>query len=481
MKKSWKDGEKMKKNQDPEIEEKLEKGKEKGKEKEKKSEKESEKKKEADDYSFMQEQIKKRPVNKRKLLKRTFTTGAMAIMFGVVASLAFILLEPVFTKLLTPKDKEQTAEISLPDTTLPEEQNEVLPGDMVQEQEDLEHKDPDPTVPVTSSITKAEFDIEDYQKMFGKLSKLAGEVSKSMVVVTGSSSDVDWFRNVYENKSSVSGLLIADNGKDLFLITNYSFLSSATEIDVIFATGEECNGTMVSYDKATNIAVISVPLSSISQETKDNTPYATLGNSNGGLREGDVVIAVGDPMGYSSSVGYGIVTSKGSPIYTPDWNYKLVTTDIYGSRNAEGFLINTKGQVIGVLNQKYNNSDLSNQISAIGISELRSLIEDLSNQKQRPYLGLTTADITQAAVENGVPVGIFVRKVEMNSPAMEVGIAAGDIITRIGYNTITTNAEFEEKLKEYAPSDEVKLTIMRQTGDSYKEVSVTVTLGTKTE
>ena len=59
MKKSWKDGEKMKKNQDPEIEEKLEKGKEKGKEKEKKSEKESEKKKEADDYSFMQEQIKK--------------------------------------------------------------------------------------------------------------------------------------------------------------------------------------------------------------------------------------------------------------------------------------------------------------------------------------------------------------------------------------------------------------------------------------
>ena len=158
-----------------------------------------------------------------------------------------------------------------------------------------------------------------------------------------------------------------------------------------------------------------------------------------------------------------------------------MTTDIYGSRNAEGFLINTKGQVIGVLNQKYNNSDLSNQISAIGISELRSLIEDLSNQKQRPYLGLTTADITQAAVENGVPVGICVRKVEMTSPAMEVGIAAGDIITRIGYNTITTNAEFEEKLKEYAPSDEVKLTIMRQTGDSYKEVSVTVTLGTKTE
>ena len=144
-------------------------------------------------------------------------------------------------------------------------------------------------------------------------------------------------------------------------------------------------------------------------------------------------------------------------------------------------MVNTRGQVIGVLNQKYNNSDLSNQISAIGISELRSLIEDLSNQVERPYLGVTLSDITEQAIENGVPAGVFIRKVEIQSPAMEVGIAAGDIITRIDWSTVTTTDEFETKLKEYKPGDEVKFTLLRQSGDDYKEVSVTVTLGTKTE
>ena len=67
-----------------------------------------EKKQENDDYSFMQEQIKKRPINKKRLVKRAFTTGALAIMFGTIASLVFFLLEPVLTKLVSPKEEKQT-------------------------------------------------------------------------------------------------------------------------------------------------------------------------------------------------------------------------------------------------------------------------------------------------------------------------------------------------------------------------------------
>ncbi|MBR4581785.1 MAG: hypothetical protein IKO32_11185, partial [Lachnospiraceae bacterium] len=131
-----------------------------------------EKKQENDDYSFMQEQIKKRPINKRKLIKRAFTTGAMAIMFGIIASLVFILLEPLLTKMVSPKE-EQVA-ISLPDPTLPEETNEILPENMVQEQQDLEKKESD-TEPIASSIQKSEIEIEDYQKLYGKLASLAEE------------------------------------------------------------------------------------------------------------------------------------------------------------------------------------------------------------------------------------------------------------------------------------------------------------------
>ena len=440
-----------------------------------------EKKQENDDYSFMQEQIKKRPINKKKLLKKTFTTGAMAIMFGIVASLAFILLEPVFTKLVSPKEEKPA--ISLQEINLPEEQNEVLPENMIQDEHELEEKDKpqaDPE-PMISSVQKAELEIEDYQKMYGKLAGLAEEVGQSMVVVNGFSSDVDWFSNVYEKKSSVSGLLIADNGTDVYIISNYSYLSSATDIDVEFATGECLSGSIVSYDKATNIAVIAVPMGTISYPTRQSLTYANLGNSNSGNKAGDVVVALGDPMGYSSSVGYGIITSVGTPVNAVDRNYKLITTDIYGSRNAEGYLINTKGQIIGIINQKYNNSDLGNQISAIGISECKGLIEDLSNQTPRPYLGVTMAEITDQAKENGIPQGVFVRKVEMNSPAMEVGIAPGDIITQIGDTPVFSLDEAQMALKILEPEKEADIVVMRATKDAYKAVPVTVTLGTKTE
>ena len=440
-----------------------------------------EKKQENDDYSFMQEQIKKRPINKRKLIKRTFTTGALAIMFGVIASLVFILLEPTLTKLVSPKEEKPT--ISLPDTTLPEEVNEVLPEDMIQDQQELDEKDKpaEPTLPIMSSIQKTDLEIEDYQKLYGKLSSLAEDTKQGMVTVTGSSSDVDWFSNVYEKKSSVSGIMVADNGTDVFIVTNYSYLSSAEEIDVTFPTGEVIQATPVARDKATNIMILSIPVSYVPKDEEGEITYATLGNSNVGNHLGDVVLAIGDPMGYSDSLGYGIITSLGTPINTTDHNYKLITTDIYGSKNAEGYLINTKGQVIGIINQKYNNNDLGNQISAIGISELKHLIEDLSNDVERTFLGITMVEITPQAIENGIPEGAFVRKVELDSPAMEVGIAAGDIIVALDGSKMGSAAEVEERLRKYKPEDEVPLTLLRSAGEEYKEINVTVKLGLRTE
>ena len=440
-----------------------------------------EKKQENDDYSFMQEQIKKRPINKKRLIKRTITTGARAIMFGVIASLVFILLEPTLTKLVSPKEEKPT--ISLPDTTLPEEVNEVLPEDMIQDQQELDEKDKpaEPTLPIMSSIQKTDLEIEDYQKLYGKLSSLAEDTKQGMVTVTGSSSDVDWFSNVYEKKSSVSGIMVADNGTDVFIVTNYSYLSTAEEIDVTFPTGEVIQATPVAHDKATNIMILSIPVSYVPKDEEGEITYATLGNSNVGNHLGDVVLTIGDPMGYSDSLGYGIITSLGTPINTTDHNYKLITTDIYGSKNAEGYLINTKGQVIGIINQKYNNNDLGNQISAIGISELKHLIEDLSNGVERTSLGITMVEITPQAIENGIPEGAFVRKVEIDSPAMEVGIAAGDIIVALDGSKMGSAAEVEESLRKYKPDDEVPLTLLRSAGEEYKEINVTVKLGLRTE
>ena len=124
---------------------------------------------------------------------------------------------------------------------------------------------------------------------------------------------------------------------------------------------------------------------------------------------------------------------------------------------------------------------MSNQISAIGVSELRRVVEDISNGAEKAYLGITMVDITEQAIQNGVPDGVFIRKVEMDSPAMETGIAPGDILTRIGTDFVNTVSAVEVNMRNRKPGDEVILTLLRQSGDEYKEINVKVTLQEKTD
>ena len=88
-----------------------------------------------EDYKFLQEQIKDRPINRRKLIKRSITTILMAIIFGLVACITFILLEPVFSKMIEPKPAEEE-----PPVVVISEEDELLPEDMLSEktiEEDL--------------------------------------------------------------------------------------------------------------------------------------------------------------------------------------------------------------------------------------------------------------------------------------------------------------------------------------------------------
>jgi len=204
-----------------------------------------------------------------------------------------------------------------------------------------------------------------------------------------------------------------------------------------------------------------------------------LGSSNSGNRVGDLVIAVGRPLGYVDSLCYGNITSLGNEINTIDMNYKLITTDIYGSSNASGAILNTKGQIIGIINQNYNSPDLENQISAIGISELRKVMETMSNDKDIVYLGLYVTNVTEMAqTQLSVPEGAYVTDIRLSSPAMLVGMQKGDVVTAIDDAVITNVAEYINELRNHEPGEEVTITLQRMSVDGYREIDVKVTLGT---
>lgn len=421
----------------------------------------------------MSERIKERPVNKKKLLRRTVITASMALIFGLVACLTFLVLEPVFSNWLYPEEEPEM--IELPDTT-----EEMLPEDMLAEEtteEETESAVKLEEEQIEQILSGVQLDLEDYKEIYESLASLAREAEKSVATVTSVSSDVDWFNNTYENKGVTSGLIIADNGRELLILADKAVIENGETLLVTFTDGTQAQASLKQSDANTGLGVIAVPMQEINAETKDNIVYAKLGNSVSKTMLGAPVIAVGSPFGTSGSVCYGMLTSMGTQINTNDANFYLLTTDIYGSQNASGILVNLQGQVIGILDNSYNSPDSKNLVSAIGITELKRVIEKLSNGQELAYLGIIGTDVTAEAEEQlGVPKGAYVKSITLDSPAMDSGIQSGDVITGFGTLEIVTYADLTNAVYNTPPGTTVTLTVQRQSAEAYQPMELDVEL-----
>ena len=165
---------------------------------------------------FLREKIKQKPVNKKKLLRRTLITVAMAVVFGLVACFTFLILEPVISNRLYPEEEAQ--EVQFPEETVTEEMKpeDMLVQDEVEEepvQAELEDEQ------IEELLSQVQFSLEAYQAIYAELAQLATEAGRSVVTVTGVTSDVDWFNNTYENMASASGVIVANNGTSILVLT----------------------------------------------------------------------------------------------------------------------------------------------------------------------------------------------------------------------------------------------------------------------
>ena len=424
---------------------------------------------------FMREKIKQKPVNKRKLLRRTLITVAMAVVFGLVACVTFLILEPVISNKLYPEEEPQ--EVVFPEETLQEEMN---PEDMLVKDE--EEEEPQPVEveledeQIEELLSQVEFGLEDYQSLYNELMKLAQKANCAMVTVAGVTSDVDWFNNIYENVASASGVIVANNNKAILVLVSAGTLNGAETIEVTFCDQTQTEAQIVQKDAATGLAILSVPLTAISEETLDVIEIAQLGSSSTSNLLGTPVIALGSPLGTSGSVCYGVVTSASTVMDMPDASYKKITTDIYGSRNATGILINFKGMVIGIIDNMNTSNDMGNLLTAYGITELKQTIEQMSNDKERAYLGIHGADVPKEALEDpemNIPPGTYIREIEIDSPAMEAGIQSGDVVTHVGGTRVNNYSELLNVLRVAEPEEVYTFTLMRQG----HEMKVDVTFG----
>lgn len=420
----------------------------------------------------VRETIKQKPVNKKRLLRRTGITIALAAVFGLIASLSFLLLEPIISNWLYP-EKQKTDNV-----TFQEETQEILPQQMYVTDKQMEQSEQkSDTQDLEKALSEMKLTGQNYQQMYDALKDISEKAQKSLVTVTDVTSDVDWLNNTYENKADTAGVIIADNGKSLIILADDDTMHKAEQIEVTFVDGTAHSGTFVQYDPSTGLTVISVPDDDITDETRESIVIAEMGSTKTSSLEGTPVIAKGSLSGADKAVDYGMITSEGYTLDLPDSQYKVITTDMYGAQDDSGVLFDLNGKIIGMIDNRHNTEDGKSLISAYAISDIKSMVQDMSNDKKRVYLGIHATDVPEQVVtEQDIPEGIYITSIDMDSPAMKSGLQSGDIIVSADGNDMKTYSDLLDYIEKRSPDDTIHLSAKRQSGNEYVKVPAEATL-----
>lgn len=412
-------------------------------------------------YKFMKETIKKEPPDRKKWLLRCLLFFCAAVIFGLIAALTFAVAEPKISAALNGPER-----VDIPADEAPDPE-----GDASAEAEVTETPTPTPTEAPDQEIT-----LEDYENLYKEMLAVAEIPKHALVTVIGITNQMDYFNQNYENQQQITGLIVAEEGQDLFILTEYRIVENVERIQVTFWDSSTVDAIYQRHDANTGLTILKTEVANLSESTRDGMEVAPLGNSYS-VSQGDPVLALGSPMGYSDSVAYGVVTSVTNKISTLDTEYNLLTTDILGSPEGSGILINLEGEIVGIIAQNYS-SDSKNIVTGLAISQIKSLIESLSNNEARPYIGIKGQDVTEALSERtGIPKGVLVNSVAEDSPAMFAGIMEYDVIVQVNGEKVQTLRQYQEQLSKCSPGQTVKVTAMRRGAEGYTEMDFDVAIG----
>ena len=320
---------------------------------------------------------------------------------------------------------------------------------------------PDSTGSEAVNLSEGQLTITDrYNKVLPSTVGIVGYIQSQQSIFGG-------------EQSQGSGIILSADG---YIVTNAHVVSGATSIKVVLNDNSEYNATVVGSDEKTDLAVLKIDATGL-------TP-AEFGNSDQ-MQIGEQVIAIGNPgglelagtltVGYVSAVNRPITTTGGSTI-------DCIQTDAaINPGNSGGALVNSYGQVIGINSQKIAATEYEGIGFAISINEAQPIINDLIEYgyvRGRVVMGITMQiiDPTFAAIYGYQP-GIGVVSVEQNSPAAKAGLVAGDIITAIDGESITSQETLTSILEGHKPGDVIELTVYRQAMQSYgKDQQLTLKL-----
>ena len=346
------------------------------------------------------------------------------------------------------------------------------------------------------------------------VSEIASEALPSIVSITTKSvQEVQNYFGMYgmygyapqqqeqEVEGSGSGIIVGKNDDELLIATNYHVVEGADTLSVAFTDGNAVEASVKGFDEERDLAVVSVSLDDVKDDTMDAISIAKIGSSDD-LKVGEQVIAIGNALGYGQSVTTGIVSAKnrrmdsdnntvtdGSDDSSDGVN--LIQTDAaINPGNSGGALLNMEGEVVGINSAKLASTEVEGMGYAIAISDVTDILQNLMNETSRDklddsehgVLGIEGSSVSSEAVQMyGIPAGVFVKKVTEGGAADKAGLKANSVITEFNGKTVSSIDQLMEYLTYYEPDEEVELTVQVPHGTSYKEETVKVTLDENTD
>ena len=336
------------------------------------------------------------------------------------------------------------------------------------------------------------------------VSDIAAEAMKSVVAITTKSvQEVQTYLGDFgfggfitqqqEVEGSGSGIIIGQNDEELLIATNYHVIEGANTVSVTCIDGEVYEAAVKGYDADKDLAVVSVAVSDVSDDTMDQIQIATIGSSDD-LRVGEQVIAIGNALGYGQSVTTGIVSAKNRKLDNSGQadedsdGVNLIQTDAaINPGNSGGALLNMNGELVGINSAKLASTEVEGMGYAIAITDVSDILENLMNETPRDkvedhgVLAIVGTSVSEeAASVYDIPEGVLVTEVLKGGAAEKAGIEAKNIITEFDGKRVRSIDALVDMLQYYEPGEKVEVTIQALGNGGYEEKKVTVKLDKNT-
>ena len=299
--------------------------------------------------------------------------------------------------------------------------------------------------------------------------EIADKVCDSVVEITTEVTQYDSYMRQYVSEGAGSGVIISADG---YIITNNHVIEDASSITVTLRDGTSYPATLVGTDAETDIAIIKIEATGLKA--------ATIGNSSE-LEVGDIVVAIGNPLGQlGGTVTDGIVSALDRTITTSDGETRnlMQTNAAVNPGNSGGGLFNDRGELIGIVNAKTSETGVEGLGFAIPIDDVKDIINDLMENGYvtgRPFMGATLVTINspQTMMQAGVDrTGVYIYSLVENGASEQAGLQVGDYVLMVDGTVVSTSDEVKNIIRDHEVGDTVTFTILR--GNETLEIPVTL-------